>query len=75
LLTSLIRPLHARFGAHRYSHVGPWSEPLLSGQPGVGEILTVRSRKTPYWLAPDQRAPFAGCGPAAAGPDLAMRRQ
>jgi len=34
---------------------GPWSEPLLRGQPGVGEILSVRSRKTPYWLSPDQR--------------------
>jgi len=27
---------------------------LLRGQPGVGEIFVVRSRKTPYWLAPDQ---------------------
>jgi heptosyltransferase-2/heptosyltransferase-3 len=34
---------------------GPWSEPLLRGQPGVGEIWSVRSRKTPYWLSADQR--------------------
>jgi ADP-heptose:LPS heptosyltransferase len=27
---------------------------LLRGQPGVGEILSIRSRKTPYWLSPDQ---------------------
>jgi ADP-heptose:LPS heptosyltransferase len=56
LLTALIRPLHARFG--RPVDVvtsGPWSMPLLAGQPGVGEVLSVRSRKTPYWLAPDQR--------------------
>ena len=57
LLTALIRPLHARFG--RPIDVltsGPWSLPLLSGQPGVGEVFTVRSRRTPYWLAPDQRS-------------------
>jgi hypothetical protein len=55
LLTALIRVLYARF------HVpvdivtsGPWSEPLLHGQPGVGEILSLRSRKTPYLLSPEQ---------------------
>lgn len=56
LLTTLIRALHAEF---QYPvdilTSGPWSEPLLRGQPGVGEIFSVRSRKTPYWLAPDQR--------------------
>jgi heptosyltransferase-2/heptosyltransferase-3 len=56
LLTALIRPLHARFGTPiDIVTSGPWSDPLLSGQPGVGDILTIRSRKTPYWLAPDQR--------------------
>ncbi len=56
LLTALIRALHARF--HRPVDIvasGPWSEPLLRGQPGIGEVWSVRSRKTPYWLAPDQR--------------------
>ncbi|MGP8096445.1 MAG: glycosyltransferase family 9 protein [Steroidobacteraceae bacterium] len=56
LLTALIRALHARF--RRPVDIvtsGPWSEPLLRGQPGVGEVWSVRSRKTPYWLAPDQR--------------------
>src|SRR5271165_2698782 len=56
LLTALIRALHARF--HRPVDIvtsGPWSEPLLRGQPGVGEVWSVRSRKTPYWMAPDQR--------------------
>src|SRR5580693_8720807 len=52
LLTALIRPLYARFGRPvDILTSGPWSEPLLRGQPGVGEILTVRSRKTPYWLS------------------------
>jgi ADP-heptose:LPS heptosyltransferase len=56
LLTALIRVLHARF--HSPVDIvtsGPWSEPLLRGQPGVGDIWTVRSRKTPYWLSADQR--------------------
>lgn len=56
LLTALIRVLHARF--HSPVDIvtsGPWSEPLLRGQPGVGEIWSMRSRKTPYWLSADQR--------------------
>jgi heptosyltransferase-2/heptosyltransferase-3 len=56
LLTALIRVLHAEF--RRPVDIvtsGPWSEPLLRGQPGVGDILSVRSRKTPYWLSGDQR--------------------
>ena len=56
LLTALIRALHARFALPvDVVSSGPWSEPLLGGQPGVGEVMSVRSRKTPYWLAPDQR--------------------
>jgi ADP-heptose:LPS heptosyltransferase len=56
LLTALLRALHARFRCPvDILTSGPWSEPLLRGQPGVGEIFSVRSRKTPYWLAPDQR--------------------
>jgi ADP-heptose:LPS heptosyltransferase len=56
LLTALIRVLHARFRAPvDIVTSGPWSEPLLRGQPGVGEILSLRSRKTPYWLSPEQR--------------------
>jgi ADP-heptose:LPS heptosyltransferase len=56
LLTALIRVLHARF--HCPVDIvtsGPWSEPLLRGQPGVGEVWSMRSRKTPYWLSADQR--------------------
>jgi heptosyltransferase-2/heptosyltransferase-3 len=56
LLTALIRMLHARFGSPvDIVTSGPWSEPLLHGQPGVGEIWSVRSRKSPYWLSADQR--------------------
>jgi ADP-heptose:LPS heptosyltransferase len=56
LLTALIRVLHAEF--HSPVDIvtsGSWSEPLLRGQPGVGEVWSVRSRKTPYWLSADQR--------------------
>jgi hypothetical protein len=56
LLTALIRPLFANLRVPiDIVTSGPWSLPLLQGQPGVGDILTVRSRKTLYWLAPDQR--------------------
>src|ERR1700722_17545754 len=56
LLTALIRVLHARFRVPvDIVTSGSWSEPLLRGQPGVGEILSLRSRKTPYWLSSDQR--------------------
>jgi hypothetical protein len=55
LLTALIRVLYARFRLPvDIVTSGPWSEPLLRGQPGVGEILTMRSRKTPYWASLDQ---------------------
>ena len=56
LLTALIRVLHAEFMLPvDIVTSGPWSEPLLRGQPGVGEIYCVRSRKTPYWLSRDQQ--------------------
>ena len=55
LITSLIRDLSARFGRKvDILTSGPWSEPLLTGQSGVGDIICVRSRKTPYWLSLDQ---------------------
>jgi ADP-heptose:LPS heptosyltransferase len=69
LLTALIRPLHALFGCPvDVVTSGPWSEPLLSAQPGVGEVLSVRSRKMPYWLAPDQRRVVRRLRARPAGP-------
>ena len=56
LITPLIRDLAARYGRNvDVLTSGPWSEPLLRGQPGVGDILSVRSRKMPYWLSTDQQ--------------------
>jgi heptosyltransferase-2/heptosyltransferase-3 len=69
LLTALIRPLHARFRCPvDILTSGPWSEPLLRGQPGVGEILTVRSRKTPYYLSLDQQRVVRRLRARGAGP-------
>ncbi len=56
LLTALIRELHARWRLPvDVLTSGPWSEPLLRDQPGVGDVIALRSRKTPYWFAADQR--------------------
>jgi len=69
LFTAMIRELHAKF--QRPVDIltsGPWSEPLLRGQPGVGEILSVRSRKTPYWLSADQRRVVRQLRARGAGP-------
>jgi ADP-heptose:LPS heptosyltransferase len=56
LITSLIRDLSVRFGREvDVLTSGPWSVPLLTGQSGVGDLLCVRSRKTPYWLSLDQQ--------------------
>jgi ADP-heptose:LPS heptosyltransferase len=69
LLTALIRVLHARFRAPvDIVTSGPWSEPLLRGQPGVGEIYSIRSRKTPYWLSADQRRLVRRLRARGAGP-------
>ena len=69
LLTALIRPLHARFSSPvDIVTSGPWSEPLLRGQPGVGEIWTLRSRKTPYWVSLDQRRVVRQLKARGAGP-------
>ena len=69
LLTALIRVLHAEFGAPvDIVTSGPWSEPLLRGQPGVGEIFSVRSRKTPYWMSIDQQRVVRQLRARGAGP-------
>ncbi len=55
LLTVLIRQLHQRFGQPvDLLTSGSWTRPLLTGQPGVGEIFSIVSRRTPYWLSSEQ---------------------
>ena len=69
LLTALIRVLYAQFRSPvDIVTSGSWSEPLLRGQPGVGEIWSVRSRKTPYWLSADQRQVVRRLRARGAGP-------
>jgi heptosyltransferase-2/heptosyltransferase-3 len=69
LLTALIRVLHAEFRTPvDIVTSGSWSEPLLHGQPGVGDVYRVRSRKTPYWLSLDQRRVVRFLRERGAGP-------
>jgi len=69
ILTALLRSLHAQFGTPAdVLTSGPWSVPLLAGQPGVGRVLSVRSRRAPYWLAPDQRRAVRWLRDRAPGP-------
>ncbi len=56
LLTPMIRRLQQRFGVPvDIVSSGSWTRPLLEGQPGVGEVLIVGSRRRPYLLSPDQQ--------------------
>ena len=70
LVTALIHPLHARFGAPvDVITSGGWARPLLAPRAGVGEIYTLTSRRTPYWLDREQqslvrRLRARGAGPA-----------
>jgi hypothetical protein len=76
LMTALIRVLHARFRTPvDILTSGPWSEPLLRGQPGVGEILE-RAQPQDSLLA-ERGSAARGAAPARArrGPDLVLRRQ
>lgn len=55
LMTVPIRRLQERFGKPvDVVASGPWTVPLLEGQSGVGRIYCIKSRRTAYWLAPDQ---------------------
>jgi heptosyltransferase-2/heptosyltransferase-3 len=69
LLTALIRVLHAQSGEPvDVVTSGPWSVPLLTGQPGVGDIFCLRSRKTPFWLSLDQQRIVRRLRARGAGP-------
>jgi ADP-heptose:LPS heptosyltransferase len=55
LLTPMIRMLSQRFAAPvDIVSSGGWTRPLLAGQPGVGDLFLVRSRRRPYFVSPDQ---------------------
>jgi heptosyltransferase-2/heptosyltransferase-3 len=55
MLTPLIAALAARFGAPvDIVSSGAWTPSLLSGQPDVGTLYLIGSRRRPYLLSPDQ---------------------
>jgi ADP-heptose:LPS heptosyltransferase len=69
LLTVLTRQLHARFGKPvDVISSGPWTAPLLEGQPSVGRLFVIRSRSTPYWMSLEQRRLVAWLRKRGAGP-------
>ena len=55
MLTPLLRGLAQRSG-ERVALVasGGWTRPLMTAAPWVDEIVTLQSKKSPYWLRPDQ---------------------
>jgi len=69
LLTVLLRQLHARFGKPvDVISSGPWTKPLLEGQPDVGRLFVIRSRRMPYWMSLDQQRLVAWLRKRGAGP-------
>ncbi|MGE0582309.1 MAG: glycosyltransferase family 9 protein [Steroidobacteraceae bacterium] len=69
LVTALIQQLHARFGTPvDVITSGGWARPLLAPRRGVGEIHTLRSRRTPYWLDREQQALVRRLRERGAGP-------
>jgi ADP-heptose:LPS heptosyltransferase len=56
MLTVAIRHLHARLGQPvDILAAAAWTRELLQGQPGVGDVYLLASRKPPYWLSPGQQ--------------------
>jgi heptosyltransferase-2/heptosyltransferase-3 len=69
ILTVAIRHLHERFDCPvDIITSGDWSQPLLTGQPGVGDIYTISTRKRPYWLSLQQHRLVAALRKRTAGP-------
>jgi heptosyltransferase-2/heptosyltransferase-3 len=69
LLTVAIRHLHQRLGQPvDVLGTGPWTRPLLEGQPGVGTIYLLDSRRRPLWLSIQQQALVRALSQRGAGP-------
>lgn len=69
LMTVAIRVLQQRFGAVvDVLGSGAWTGPLLHGQPGVGQIYLLGSRKRPFLLSPGQWALLAALKRRGTGP-------
>jgi heptosyltransferase-2/heptosyltransferase-3 len=69
MLTIAIRHLHARLGQPvDILAAASWTRPLLQGQPGVGDIFLLASRKPAYWLSPAQQRLVRDLRARGAGP-------
>lgn len=56
LLTPLLRMLHRRYAQPcTLLGSGAWLQPLFAGNPDVGALVSLRSRRRPYWLDASQR--------------------
>src|SRR6201996_3297199 len=70
LLTILLRHLYKRFGKPvDVISSGPWTPPLLEGQPWMGRLFTIGSGRMRSWRSRDQQRLVAwirqrGPGPA-----------
>lgn len=55
ILTVMVRLLHERFGQPvDIVGSGSWTRPLFEGQPGIGDLFLIGSRRWPYWASPEQ---------------------
>ena len=69
MLTAAIRHLHVRLGQPvDVLAAADWTRPLLHGQPGVGDIFLLASRKPPYGLSPAQHRLVRELRARGAGP-------
>jgi hypothetical protein len=69
LLTILLRHLYERFGKPvDVISSGAWTPPLLAGQPWLGRLFLIRSRRTPYLLSLDQQRLVSWLRQRVAGP-------
>jgi heptosyltransferase-2/heptosyltransferase-3 len=69
MLTVAIRHLHARLGQPvDILAAADWTRPLLQGQPGVGDVFLLATRKPPYWLSPAQQRLVRELRARGAGP-------
>lgn len=69
ILLALIHALHLRFNALvDVVTTGSWAQPLLQSQPAVGEVHTLATRRTPYWLSIEKQRLVAVLRKRGVGP-------
>ena len=69
ILLSLIHALHLRFNTLvDVVTTGSWARPLLQSQPAVGEVHTLATRRTPYWLSVEKQRLVAALRRRGVGP-------